>query len=60
MMYLIKDDGINTYKVEITGKGGCSVSNNLKADEVLRLIKQALLGKWKVTKTPKKRKQPHL
>ena len=53
MMYLIKDDGINTYRVEITGKGGSSVSNNLKADEVLRLIKQALLGKLKVTKTPK-------
>ena len=53
-MCLIKDDGINTYRVEITGKGGSSVSQKLKADEVLRLIKQALLGKWKVTKTPKK------
>lgn len=52
-MCLIKDDGINTYRVEITGEGGGSVSYKLKADEVLRLIKQALLGKWKVTKTPK-------
>jgi len=48
-MYVIKDDGVNTYRVEITGEGGHSVSSKLKADEVLRLIKQALLGK----KTPK-------